>query len=474
MALPIRRYARLNIALLAIALAACSATPPLAQQPSAAPVPSATAAPSATRTPTVAPTPTAAPLPTPTFVPIEPTPTLAPLSLEQRQQVFEQFWSLVNDRYVYTDYRGLNWRAIHTEYIPKIEAAITPDAFYNLLAELTARLGDDHSVFLSPQDVAADNAAFDGTSRFGGIGVSVYDVAEGALITALAPNGPAAAAGIQLHEIITRIDGVDVVAEAKAGRNPLLRGRGEPGTTVQVTIRARDGREREMTLTRSVISSDDFPSVESQRLPNTQVGLLRINTFNTDNVDQKIHTNLEQLLDAGPLDGLIIDVRNNGGGRVDYLLNTCGFLLNGGDIGSDSGRETNETLVVPPGQTLPRLASVPIAILIDGESASAAEIFAAGMQSRGRAIIIGEPSSGNTEVVVPHTLGDGSELHLAERLYRRPDSTTIEGKGVQPDRLVPAEWWRFAPADDPQVQAALAALRSPAPLAPPTTPPMTQ
>jgi C-terminal processing protease CtpA/Prc len=82
------------------------------------------------------------------------------------------------------------------------------------------------------------------------------------------------------------------------------------------------------------------------------------------------------------------------------------------------------------------------------------------MRVRGRARIVGTTSAGNTENLLPHNLADGSLLWLAEYAYRLPDGSLLEGKGVQPDRVVDAQWWRFAPADDPQIQAALQELRS--------------
>jgi C-terminal processing protease CtpA/Prc len=107
---------------------------------------------------------------------------------------------------------------------------------------------------------------------------------------------------------------------------------------------------------------------------------------------------------------------------------------------------------------VPGIENVPIAVLIDGGTASAAEMFAAGMRVRNRAVLVGETTAGNTENLVLHNFTDGSRLWLAEYAYRLPGGALIEDTGVQPDRAIAAEWWRFDPADDPQVQAALAAL----------------
>jgi carboxyl-terminal processing protease len=98
---------------------------------------------------------------------------------------------------------------------------------------------------------------------------------------------------------------------------------------------------------------------------------------------------------------------------------------------------------------------VPLVVLVGPDSASAAEMFAAGMQVLGRARIVGLPSAGNTENLYGHTFDDGSRLLIASVAYNLPDGTLIEGRGVIPDRTVDAEWWRYPAERDPQVLAAV-------------------
>ena len=108
---------------------------------------------------------------------------------------------------------------------------------------------------------------------------------------------------------------------------------------------------------------------------------------------------------------------------------------------------------------IPEIANLPIVVLIGDDTVSAAEMFAAGMRVRERARIVGVPSAGNTENLLAHNLPDGSRLWLAEYAYYLPDGSLLEGQGVRPDRQVDAEWWRFAPEDDPQVHAAIDELK---------------
>lgn len=460
------RHRSLIAILLALVLSACTPTfPPLiaeAPTPTTAPSPTATATPTSTPTPTATPTPTVTPTPTntstptATFIPLSPTATLAPLAEDERTKIFNEVWELVRDRYVYTDYRGVDWQAVREEFAPRIAAAATPEEFYGLMREMIDRLGDDHSRFESPQEVAEEDARFDGALSYVGIGAVVRDTEEGGLITRLAREGPAEEAGLQPRDLILAISGIaftDTVAFGPDG--PISAIRGTPGSTVRLTVRSPGEIARDVQVTRRAIPSDAFPPVMAQRLPGTQIGLLEIETFDTGGVDRLAREHLQELLDAGPLDGLIIDVRDNGGGFIDLMLDTIGLFVDGGSIGSSRGRESRSGLQVREGQTIAELKDVPIVVLTGPDTVSAAEMFAAGMHVLGRARIVGEPSAGNTENLLQRNLPGGGRLWLAELAYYLPDDSLIEGTGVIPDRVVEGEWWRFPPGEDPQIKAAL-------------------
>ena len=466
-------------ALITLALAACApelpGLPRLAQAPTAAPavvpatlpapsatpVPSATSQPRPTDTPAATPTPTITPVPSATVEPLPPTPTLAVVALARREAIFERVWTLVRDRYIYTDYRGLDWDAIRDEFAPRVAAAEDPEAFYGLMHELIDQLGDQHSRFESPREVAEEQAEFRGDQRYAGIGAEVRSEPEGGLIVKLARGGPAEEAGLRPRDMILAVGGIPFTDTARFGPDgPISAVRGAPGSLVQLTVRSSSGAPRDVTLRRRAISSDAFVRIEGQLLPGTRIGLLRIDTFFVEDLDRRTRTELERLLEDAPLDGLIVDVRENGGGRLDLLLNTIGLFAYGGTIGSRRGRASSSRLRVPRGEMLAGLAKTPIVVLVGEETASAAEMFAAGMRALGRARVVGTPSSGNLENLVPHDMEDGSRLWLAELTYQLPDGGVLEGRGVQPDRVVEAEWWKYAPGDDPQIKAAIEELRA--------------
>lgn len=465
------RYLRLAIVLLIIALAGCGALP-VTWRP--APVATPASSPTSTPQPTLAPTDTPRPTPTPTLTPtpaptatptvtpypLLPTPTLAPLSANERQAIFEDVWTLVRDRYVYEDFGGVDWEAVRREFEPRIARAASAAEFYTLIKEMVGRLGDDHTRFDTPQEVAEEAARFDGGVAYAGIGAMIRELPEGILITRLAPGGPAEQAGLQPRDLIIAVNGVPVSDTVTFGPGgPVAIVRGQPGTPVQLRIIDNSGAVRDVTVIRQVIPPDAFPIVEARRVPGTDIGVVLIDTFNVSALDERVADAIKSLYQSGPLDGLILDVRTNGGGRLDMLRRTLGLFLDGGTIGSSSGRERSFSIDVPSGRTLPMLEQTPIVVLTSDETASAAEMFAAGMQFRRRARVIGTPSAGNTENLIGYDLDDGSRFWLAELVFRLPDGSLLEGKGIQPDRVVEVDWWRYAFEDDPQILAAVAELR---------------
>lgn len=431
-----------------------SAEAVVAASPSATP---ASVTPSATPTPT--PTPTASPTPpppSPTPIPLDPTPTLAPVDASLRIEIFEKVWTTVRDTYVYEDYRGVDWEQARVEFAPRIAAADDPETFYALMRELIALLDDEHSRFESPQEVAAQEAEYRGEYRYGGIGAQIRNVAEGGLITALAPDGPAARAGILPRDIILAVNGIPFTDTAAFGPDgPIGAVRGAPGTRVRLTVRTGQEAPREVEVQREVVNADAFNQVRVTTLPGRAIGYVEIPSFYVEGVDEKVRAEVERLLAASPLDGLILDVRGNSGGYVHLMLQTVALFHDGGSIGSTRGRNSNEEQKVPPGKTIPGIERVPLVVLIGPDTASAAEMFAGGLQALGRARVVGTPSAGNTENLYSYDYPDGSRLLLASVAYQLPDGTLIEGRGILPDEALDVEWWRFPIESDPQVNLAI-------------------
>lgn len=459
------RWNQLIVLLVAGILSGCARLPSIAvtPTPTAEPAAVATAAPATpTATPVIpsaTPTATAEPTPTPSasITPsLEPTPTLAPVDADLRVSIFEQVWTTVRDNYVYEDYRGVDWEQVRLTFAPRVAAAEDPATFYALMRDMIALLNDDHSRFESPQEVAAQRAEFEGDYRYGGIGAQIRTIEEGGLITMLVPDGPAARAGIRLRDVILAVNGIPFTATDAFGPDgPVGAVRGEPGTVVRLTVRTGDLPPREVEVRREVINADAFNQVQAILLPGRAIGYVTIPSFYVAEVDRKVREAVERLLANGRLDGLILDVRSNAGGYVHLMRETAALFCDGGSIGRTRGRSVDEEQVIPSGKTIPGIEDVPIAVLIGPDTASAAEMFAGGMQALRCAAVVGLPSAGNTENLYSYEYPDGSRLLLASVAYYLPDGTLVEDRGVLPDRYVDAEWWRFPPEHDPQIIAAI-------------------
>jgi len=120
-----------------------------------------------------------------------------------------------------------------------------------------------------------------------------------------------------------------------------------------------------------------------------------------------------------------------------------------------------DSYTIPHGKAIAELADVPVVVLAGAGTNSSGDIFAAVMQASGRARVVGLPTPGNVEMLQAARLPDGSVLWVAVKNYRDPRGRFLEGQGVRPDRLVNADWWRYALEDDPQVRAAIELLRKP-------------
>jgi C-terminal processing protease CtpA/Prc len=146
--------------------------------------------------------------------------------------------------------------------------------------------------------------------------------------------------------------------------------------------------------------------------------------------------------------GLIIDIRENGGGSIEAMLAVIALFHDGGTIGDQVDRNNTYALTVPTNHTLPPFDHLPIAVLTSHDTASASEMFTAGLRHLRDITVIGETTAGNSENLYPYDFDDGSVLWLAELLYRQPNGTYIENVGIVPDIPITNAWDDINPAND--------------------------
>ena len=204
-----------------------------------------------------------------------------------------------------------------------------------------------------------------------------------------------------------------------------------------------------------------FTPFEHCAVPGTGIGYLEIPTFFDRTIPARVRRALGGLAAAGALDGLVLDVRNNGGGSTSVLLPVLDLFTDGvqGYFVASEGSTPLEAIATD----LSGSQSVPLAILADEDTVSFGEVFTGVLQNSGRASFVGEPTRGNVEVLYGYAFIDGSELWLAHATFEPLGlpAGVWEGVGVQPDVTVPMTWELFGEADDPGLAAAVGALLGP-------------
>lgn len=412
-------------------------------------LPTNTSIPSVTFTSTSSP-----PRLTPTQV-VTPTqsPTLIPLNIQL--SIFENLWTIVNDTYVYADLKGLDWIAIHQEYRQKIAAGLTNEQFYLAMSEVISQLGDDHSFFLDPQQVAEQEAEYQGKHDYVGIGVMVSAVPERqhAVIISVFPDGPAEAAGLQPRDSIISVDGKSIL-----DKNGLLQDivRGPEGTTITVTVQTPGEEPRQLQLTRHRITGDYSVAHHVITTPDgKRIGYILLVTFEDSTVDEQVTAALQEMTAQAPLDGLILDNRMNNGGSSTVLEPMLSYFV-GGSLGYYLNHDEQRPLQVKL-NNINGSSQVPLVVLVGSGTASFGEIFAGILQDIGRAYLIGTTTDGNVEILWGYDLEDGSQLWLANETFRplNHPNQDWEKTGIIPDLTVSGEFDEFTLDNDPAVLAAI-------------------
>jgi carboxyl-terminal processing protease len=310
---------------------------------------------------------------------------------------------------------------IKGEYVEEIDdETLLNYAINGMLTKL-----DPHSGYLKPQDVSSLRDSTSGS--FGGIGIEI-DVVDG-LIEVIAPidDSPASRAGILAKDIITHVDEEPVRDISLQEAIEMLRGPLGSAVTIGI-LREVEGQPQEVTvsLERAVIR---VTSVKHEMLPHG-IGYLRISQFQNRTGPDLIKA-IGNLQSQGELNGLILDLRNNPGGVLSAAIEVTDAFIDQGLIVSTKGRDelldskyeaTNATV----------LANEPIVVLINGGSASAAEIVAGALQDHERAVLIGTPSFGKGSVQTILALENKYALKLTTALYYTPSGRSIQATGIQP------------------------------------------
>jgi carboxyl-terminal processing protease len=250
-------------------------------------------------------------------------------------------------------------------------------------------------------------------------------------------DSPAFRAGIQAGDKIVKIEGRST--EKTSLSDAVKKLRGEPGTSVTITVLRQGSEPKDYTLTRSIIKVDTVKDINGRRefpLRDDKIGYVRIAQFG-EQTTTEFRDALRKLSKQG-MEGLVIDLRNNPGGLLDQAVKFCDIFLKSGQlIVSTEGRSPRMTTEKYKATGRDEYPSLQIAILVNGGSASAAEIVSGCLQDVGRAYIIGEQTFGKGSVQSIMPLEDGSALRLTTAKYYTPSHKVIHEHGITPNSIVP-------------------------------------
>ncbi len=381
-----------------------------------------------------------------------PTPTLLPEP--ERARIFQEVWDTVEKNYLYKDFHGADWQALHDQYLPKVTNAATSDDFYTAISDMVDTLKDDHSRYLSPQDAKEEDDLQSGNANYVGVGILSSPQDKTLMVIFVFPGSPAERAGLRRRDRITAVDGVPF----QDPRNELRRIRGPKGSTVHLTITSPGQPSREVDIVRDTITGGIVPTA-SRLAANSSIGFLVVPDLWTDDMDARVHDELRSMLDDNrPLKGLIIDLRGNGGGFRTVLQGILGNFVTG-EVGKFFNQKTEYPFTIQQSDLYERLKNIPLVVLVDGGSESYTEVLAATLQAKGRAKVVGVPSAGNTETIYRYDFEDNSRLWVAQESFKLPDGTNLEGKGVIPDAPVNQDWTAFSEDNDPDILKAIELLK---------------
>ena len=399
---------------------------------------------------------------------------------ELRLQTFEIVWRTVKEKHFDPAMVGADWDKARDTYAPRAAAAKSDKELYLLLQEMLGLLRQSHFNIIPPESLTTNDQ--DEPSN-GGVGVDLRLIGGAAMITRVEPDSSASKAGLRPGSLIKQVGDKtveEILADfARSGeqagiknirmtRRVLAAINGDPGSRVRVVYLDDKDRPREATLTRERPKGDlsprlgNFPpqytEFETKRMapgPGAPgyIGYIRFNIF-TAPVIEKLKTAIAAFGDA---EGMIFDLRGNPGGIGGIATTIAGKICDKpGSLGVMKMRAGEMRFPVFP-QANPYPG--PVAVLIDGMSASTSEVFASGIQEMGRAVIVGERSAGAALPSFIQKLPTGALFQFAIADFKTPKGVLVEGRGVIPDVEKPYDRASLLAGRDAQLEAAVEQIR---------------
>lgn len=340
---------------------------------------------------------------------------------------------------------------IQEKFIEDADAKMLEDA---AAAAMVLSTGDRWSYYMTAEEYEAHREVAE--NAYVGVGMTIQATEEGMgfLILDVVPGGPAEEAGIRVKDLLIRVEDTDIRAMTLTEVRDLVKG--EEGSSVSLTV-LRQGTNETISVRRKRLET---PVATAQMLDDS-IGLVTIENFDERCAEESIAA-IETLLEAGA-EKLIFDVRYNPGGYASELVELLDYLLPEGDLFRTVRYDGQEHTDKSDADCL----EIPMAVLVNASSYSAAEFFAAALREYEAAVVIGEKTVGKGYFQTTYKLSDGSAVALSIGKYYTPKGISLAEEGLTPDVVIPLDeetaselyFGELKWQDDPQIQAAIRALQ---------------
>lgn len=317
--------------------------------------------------------------------------------------------------------------ALEESYFEPVgEDELANASLQGMVRELRRRHGDRFTEYFSPEALQSFNEQIEG--RFSGIGLSVVEVKRGLRVASVFPRSPAMKAGIEAGDTVVSVEGESLAGVSSSEATSKIKG--QEGTEVTIGVRdGKSGKVRELTLTRAEVA---LPNVSSkvEVVDGRELGYVRFLSF-SEGAHALLARAVRKVQREGA-EGIVLDLRHNGGGLLDEAVLAAGLFLPEGDVvvSTDSRSEGKTVHKTVGGQISKR----PLVVLIDGGTASAAEILAAALADNRGAETIGTRSFGKGLFQEEQELANGGALKLSVGEFFTPEGVNLaESHGVHPD-----------------------------------------
>ena len=370
---------------------------------------------------------------------------------EHQERVFDAIWMHLKDSYIYYESADTDWAALTKKYQERINSGLSNDEFIALIDELQTELPSGSLTYQSRAErieaQTADASTYDGIGAFIGFG---EDPAPHIILLSVIQGSPAEKAGLKAHDSISKIDGNPIQLEE--GLNAVNRIRGPAGSKVTLNVQSPGGSERSIELQRAKLTSTG--KLEASMLPGPDdYGYMLFPPVGYDTLMKDVVASLQTFTTNRTLEGLVLDLRIAGSAR-GWPLDELFKLFHDGNVG-EFYNATQEQVLKINGEDQFSSQTVPLVILVGENTTGFPEILAAGMQSGGRADIVGSITPGAIETTTPFYLPNGALIFVESTSFRLLNGGEIGNSGVQPDVEVEAGWDEILPNADPVLEAAI-------------------